>query len=67
MMRALFAAVQERVHAIHVSLEEVMACGVGVCMGCVAPTREGYVPICTHGPVFAGEDVFGFERELAHE
>lgn len=67
MMHALFDAVCDRVRAIHVSLEEVMACGVGVCMGCVARTRDGYVPICTHGPVFTGAEVFGLAREAAHE
>ncbi|UCE02605.1 MAG: dihydroorotate dehydrogenase electron transfer subunit [Candidatus Latescibacterota bacterium] len=66
MMRALFDAVQDRVPTIHVSLEEIMACGVGVCMGCVAHTREGYVPICTHGPVFAAGEIFGFEHQLSH-
>lgn len=59
MMKALFDAVQDGVASVLVSLEEIMGCGVGVCMGCVTPTRHGYVPICTHGPVFAGEEVFG--------
>jgi dihydroorotate dehydrogenase electron transfer subunit len=67
MMHALFDAVRDRVRAIHVSLEEIMACGVGVCMGCVARTQDGYIPICTHGPVFAGAEVFGLARETAHE
>jgi dihydroorotate dehydrogenase electron transfer subunit len=61
MMEALFAAVHARVREVYVSLEQVMACGVGVCMGCVVMTRTGYVPICTHGPVFRGGDVFGLE------
>jgi len=61
MMEALFGAVQARVREVYVSLEQVMACGVGVCMGCVAMTQSGYVPICTHGPVFRGGDVFGLE------
>lgn len=59
MMRALYDAVHERVAQVLVSLEEIMGCGVGVCMGCVAPTHSGYVPICTHGPVFPGASVFG--------
>jgi dihydroorotate dehydrogenase electron transfer subunit len=66
MMRALHAALAGRVARLDVSLEEVMACGVGVCMGCVTPTARGYVPICTEGPVFRAEDVFGFETEAAH-
>lgn len=63
MMEALFEAVGPRVGQVYVSLEEVMACGVGVCMGCVARTREGYVPICTQGPVFRGGEVFGLEMD----
>lgn len=59
MMAALVMAVRERVRDVLVSLEEIMACGVGVCMGCVTRTCDGYVPICTHGPVFRGTDVIG--------
>lgn len=59
MMEALFLAVRGLVHDVYVSLEEVMACGVGVCMGCVTRTQAGYVPICTHGPVFRGTEVIG--------
>jgi dihydroorotate dehydrogenase electron transfer subunit len=36
----------------HVSLESPMACGFGICLGCVVPTREGLRYVCTHGPVF---------------
>jgi dihydroorotate dehydrogenase electron transfer subunit len=61
MMAALHAALEGRVSRIDVSLEEVMACGVGVCMGCVVRTTRGYVPICTEGPVFASREVFGLE------
>ena len=35
------------------SLEERMACGIGVCMGCVVKTKEGgYRITCSNGPVF---------------
>lgn len=63
MMEALYEAVGLRVRQVYVSLEEIMACGVGVCMGCVARTQEGYVPICTEGPVFRGSEVFGLEMD----
>jgi dihydroorotate dehydrogenase electron transfer subunit len=59
MMRALYDALAGRGARLFVSLEEVMGCGVGVCMGCVTPSVEGYVPICTHGPVFEATRVFG--------
>lgn len=35
------------------SLEEPMACGVGVCLGCVVKVADGhYAPTCKEGPVF---------------
>jgi dihydroorotate dehydrogenase electron transfer subunit len=39
------------------SLEAPMACGFGVCLGCVVPTREApgaeirYERVCVEGPV----------------
>jgi dihydroorotate dehydrogenase electron transfer subunit len=36
----------------HVSLENPMACGFGVCLGCVVKTPTGFRYTCTHGPVF---------------
>ncbi len=38
--------------ACQVSLEEVMACGVGACRGCVVETVDGYRTVCRDGPVF---------------
>lgn len=35
-----------------VSLENMMACGFGVCLCCVEKTHEGNVCVCTEGPVF---------------
>jgi len=35
-----------------VSLENLMACGFGVCLCCVEKTREGNACVCTEGPVF---------------
>jgi len=35
-----------------VSLEEHMACGLGVCLGCVVDTVDGYQRVCKEGPVF---------------
>lgn len=34
------------------SWEERMACGVGVCLGCMVHTHQGWTPSCTEGPVF---------------
>lgn len=35
-----------------VSLENMMACGVGACLCCVENTTEGHVCVCKEGPVF---------------
>lgn len=40
-----------------VSLEEHMACGIGVCKGCVHKTKDGYKRVCKEGPVFPVEEV----------
>jgi dihydroorotate dehydrogenase electron transfer subunit len=38
-----------------VSLENPMACGYGVCLGCAVKTGAGFRYVCTHGPVFDAE------------
>ncbi|MBN2777921.1 MAG: dihydroorotate dehydrogenase electron transfer subunit [Bacteroidales bacterium] len=35
-----------------VSLENLMACGFGVCLCCIEPTVKGNLCVCTDGPVF---------------
>ncbi len=47
------------------SLESRMACGYGVCQGCVIPTRDlknpeklRYQKVCVDGPVFNGEEIY---------
>src|SRR6056297_507364 len=42
---------------VYHSLEEVMGCGVGVCMGCAVKTVEGYQLVCKDGPIFNGKDL----------
>ncbi|MCK5306670.1 MAG: dihydroorotate dehydrogenase electron transfer subunit [Candidatus Omnitrophica bacterium] len=40
-----------------VSMDEMMACGVGVCLGCAVMTRNGYKLACKDGPVFKAGDI----------
>jgi dihydroorotate dehydrogenase electron transfer subunit len=43
-----------------VSLENRMACGFGVCLGCAVPrsdSNEGYHLVCSDGPVFESTDL----------
>jgi dihydroorotate dehydrogenase electron transfer subunit len=40
-------------HPCVVSLENHMACGFGVCLGCAAPLAAGgYALVCRDGPAF---------------
>jgi len=41
----------------YVSLERMMACGVGACLTCVVPTTDGLKRVCADGPVFNAEEV----------
>lgn len=40
-----------------VSLERLMACGIGACLSCVVATRGGQKRACVDGPVFDAADV----------
>jgi len=54
MLKALARLADATGLAAEVSLEEPMACGVGVCLGCVVELADGrVVPSCKEGPVFA--------------
>lgn len=39
------------------SCEEVMACGLGACLGCSIETKSGYKTVCYDGPVFDLDEV----------
>jgi dihydroorotate dehydrogenase electron transfer subunit len=40
-----------------VSLERLMACGIGACLSCVVTTKSGRKRACIDGPVFDAEEV----------
>lgn len=52
MMKAVAALCRERGIPCEVSLENMMACGLGACLCCVEKTVKGNVCVCTEGPVF---------------
>lgn len=52
MLAALQRWAAEHAVAGYASLEAHMACGTGVCHGCVVPTTRGYARVCADGPVF---------------
>ncbi len=58
MRRAAELAAAQGGSCCHVSLENTMACGFGVCLGCAVPRRPGgFALVCCDGPVFAAEAV----------
>ena len=58
MMRACAEIALRAGAGCQVSLENTMACGFGVCLGCAVPLRAGgYSLICGSGPVYAAEQV----------
>jgi len=42
---------------IYVSMENIMACGVGACLVCTCKTDGGNKRVCKDGPVFSGGEV----------
>jgi dihydroorotate dehydrogenase electron transfer subunit len=58
MMRACSELAAARGAHCQVSLENTMACGFGVCLGCAAPLAAGgYALVCRRGPVFDSAEV----------
>lgn len=64
MLKALNTWCQEKDIPVQVSLEERMACGIGVCVGCVCKQQDpteadgwAYKKTCSDGPVFMGSEV----------
>ena len=52
MMMAMASYAKQMGTPCEVSLENMMACGLGACLCCVEDTKEGNVCVCKEGPVF---------------
>ena len=52
MMKAVAKLAAETDAWCEVSLENLMACGLGACLCCVEDTVDGHVCVCKEGPVF---------------
>jgi dihydroorotate dehydrogenase electron transfer subunit len=58
MLKACHEIAQKKGCGCLVSVEQVMACGVGACMGCaVKMAAGGYKRACIEGPVFDGKEI----------
>ena len=66
MLKAVAGIAEGKRVPCQVSLEEKMACGVGVCLGCPVKIRRGhgllgegfeFRMVCKDGPIFDAEDI----------
>jgi len=58
MMKQLHLYCKKAGMECQVSVESVMACGMGACLGCNIPAKNGhYVHVCYEGPVFRAEEL----------
>lgn len=57
MMKSIGRTAIEKSIFCEVSLENMMACGFGVCLCCVEDTKAGHKCVCTDGPVFNVNDL----------
>jgi dihydroorotate dehydrogenase electron transfer subunit len=58
MMEGIAHLCSKRNVKCQVSIESVMACGMGACLGCSRPDKNGsYTHVCLNGPVFDAEKV----------
>ncbi|MFH2068676.1 MAG: hypothetical protein ABII89_04345 [Candidatus Omnitrophota bacterium] len=47
----------------YISMETMMACGIGLCRGCAVATKNGYRLACVDGPVFPAEEIL-WEKDV---
>jgi dihydroorotate dehydrogenase electron transfer subunit len=58
MMAGVSALCKSKSIPCQVSVESVMACGMGACLGCSRPAKKGtYTHVCLNGPVYEAEDL----------
>lgn len=57
MMKAIARHALENNIECYVSLENMMACGIGACLCCVCDTDKGHKCVCKEGPVFNAQEL----------
>lgn len=61
MMKAVAGIATRAGIPCEVSLENLMACGIGACLCCIAETTSGNKTTCVDGPVFNVKDLSGWD------
>lgn len=59
MMKAVSKIAVSKNRPCYLSLESRMACGIGICVGCVVKdkNKDTYVRVCYEGPVFEAKEI----------
>jgi dihydroorotate dehydrogenase electron transfer subunit len=57
MLREVSRMANATLVSCQISLEEIICCGVGACLGCVIATITGYKRVCSEGPVFTSDEI----------
>lgn len=58
MMAGIYRICKSQDIPCQVSVESPMACGMGACLGCSRPAKDGgYTHVCLNGPVFDAEEL----------
>ena len=65
MMKAVARYAAEAGTPCEVSLENMMACGLGACLCCVEKTVDGHLCVCKDGPVFDSRRLLWEQTERA--
>jgi dihydroorotate dehydrogenase electron transfer subunit len=66
MLWAVARLARDRSVSCFISVEEQMACGIGVCLGCAVPARSRpFRYVCKDGPVFEASDILDVAPKAA--
>jgi dihydroorotate dehydrogenase electron transfer subunit len=57
MMKAVQAFAAQHHLKGQAACEEIMACGLGACLGCSIETKSGFKTVCHDGPAFDLEEI----------
>lgn len=58
------AEILYNIHEAYYSLETMMACGMGICLGCTISMKSGNKRVCREGPVFRGSEILWEQYNL---
>ncbi|HLR35560.1 MAG TPA: dihydroorotate dehydrogenase electron transfer subunit [Tissierellales bacterium] len=57
MLKKIVSICEENHVPAYISMENIMGCGIGSCLGCTIETVNGMKKVCKDGPIFPGEEI----------